>query len=510
MEPKVLLLYAPLQFFGHEIPRPDGSLGLLYLAGALEDAGITVDVVDAVLGPAGSPIEESFHNRIVQSSGLLQVGMSFEKIAQMAVGGRYNVVGIESNFTPQTKMVVETARIIKAADPSILVAIGGVNARSLVKYFLQLGCVDVVALTEAEKIFPRLVRQWCQSRNFDGIDGIAFMLNGQLVFVPPRPDSFSINLDELPLPRWGKLPQDKYARVASPHGDVTTMVGRGIFYAPIMTSRGCPFKCAYCHISLEKERPGDFGDIGSYRMKSVGRVLAEIQILKDLGAEKLYFEDDSLLAKKARVRAIFERVVGSGLEIANVNGVNLVHFLTRNKTTGELEPDADYFELLKAAGFEHIVFPVESGSQRILDKYATAKLNLKTTNLVKLVQVASKVGITSPLNMMIGFPDQTEAEIMESVDLAKRLIDAGAAYCAFFIPIPFPGSQLFHYAIAHGHLDPNFDPDIFSVYRVVMRNTTVPPERLVELREWAFRTVNPKEYVEARIKASTASTISLT
>ena len=95
---------------------------------------------------------------------------------------------------------------------------------------------------------------------------------------------------------------------------------------------------------------------------------------------------------------------------------------------------------------------------------------------------------------------KTEEEIMKSVEYAKRAVDAGAKYCSFFIPIPFPGSQLYNYAISHGHLFPDFDPDSMNWHKPVMKNTVVSPERILELREWAWRTVNRQEYVAERLK----------
>ena len=66
------------------------------------------------------------------------------------------------------------------------------------------------------------------------------------------------------------------------------------------------------------------------------------------------------------------------------------------------------------------------------------KLVLETMDIAGLVRVASDVGISCPVGIMMGFPDETEAEILQSVELAKRLVDAGAKYCSFYIPIPFP------------------------------------------------------------------------
>ncbi len=493
--PKVLLIYPPNQLNPTEAARPDGSLGPLYLASALEAAGFEADVVDASVGTNRDTLDETFHKGVMQPNGLIRIGMTAERIRQLIAEGGYGAVAVHSNFTPQTRTALEVARLAKEVDPKILVMSGGVNARNLPERFLKTGWVDVICLTEGERIIVNILRAWSKGQSWENVSGIVFMRDGKLIRNPIAPGDTSMDLDELPIPAWHKLPMEKYARIASPHGD--TVLDRDLMYAAIMTSRGCPFKCLYCHISKEREFKED---IGNLRLKSVGRVMQEIQTLKDLGVQKIYFEDDSLLAKKSRVKEIFGHLLSMGLKIADVNGVNLVHFLVRNKRTGKLETDRDYLELLYSSGFDQIVFPVESGSQRILDKYATGKLHLPTMDIVEMVRIASGIGITCPVNMMIGFPDETEAEIMQSIEYAKRVVDAGAKYCSFFIPIPFPGSQLYDLALAGGYLSPDFDPDLMNWHRPVMQNTLVPPERVLELREWAWRTVNPKDYVEARLK----------
>ena len=112
------------------------------------------------------------------------------------------------------------------------------------------------------------------------------------------------NLDFLPLPAWDLLPNDKYWQISRPHGGEFP-IDKSIKYASIMTSRGCVFSCAYCHISKEKEQSSPDGGIGKLRTKSIERVLLEINMLKSLGVEYIFIEDDSLLAKKQRTIKIF-------------------------------------------------------------------------------------------------------------------------------------------------------------------------------------------------------------
>ncbi len=494
MEPKVLLVYPPPQLMPNEMPRPDGSLGPLYLAGALERDGIEVDVLDASVGTTSDRLEDTFYNEVMQPNGLVRIGMTVNRISEVIARGGYNVVGINSNFTPQTKMALEVAKAAKSVSKDILVMAGGVSARALPERFLARD-VDVVCATEGESIVVKLVQAFEQGRILAEVSGTITMKNGKVVRHHPESGDTLTNLDDLPFPAWHKLPFEHYDHVVSG--------GRSTFKdnersASFMTSRGCPFRCAFCHISIEREREEENGGIGTLRLKSVDRVMEELRRLKELGVLKIYLEDDSPLAKKARVKEIFNRVRGIGLQIADVNGVNLVHFLKGEG--GRLVIDEEYLELLADAGFRQIVFPVESASQRILDKYATSKLNHSTLDVIELVKIATRLGITCPLNMMIGFPDETEEEIISSIELGRRLVDVGAPYCSLFIPIPFPGSQLYDIALRDGHLQPDFDTDDFNWRRSVMQNTTVPPERIEELQHWGWRDINPKEYLRKRLE----------
>ena len=462
MEPKILFIYPPNQLLPIETPRPDGSLGLLYLAGVLEENSFEVDILDATVGTPKDNLQDTFYKSVMQDNGLIRIGMSLERIKEVVANGKYNIVGISSNFTCQTKMALEVANAVKQVNPEILIIAGGINARNLPEKFLK-NSVDIVCLTEGEKLILSLVR------------------NQELDL------SIFNNLDELPFPAWHKLPFAHYDKIAS---ERAVLPGANLRYAPIMTSRGCPFSCDYCHISTEKH------GIGKLRLKSIDRVIEEIEILRNLGVQKLYFEDDSLLASKKRVQQIFERVQKMNLEITDVNGVNLRDFFIGSKI------DRDYLLLLKESGFNQIVFPVESASQRIIDKYMSQKLNLEKHDVVKLVQVATDIGIICPINIMIGFPYETEQEIIQSIQLGQKLVDAGAVYCTFFIPIPFPGSRLFEHAMQNGHLEKNFNPDIFNWKNSVMQNTLVPPERIEELRDWGWRKVNTDEHVARRLQKS--------
>jgi len=486
---KGLLIYPPNQLMGVERARPDGSLGLLYLAAALEQKGIKADILDASVGTSEQTLDETFHKLVKQENGLIRIGMDFKEIADYVIKKGYDFVGITSYLTPQTTMALKTAEAIKKENPFIKIYAGGVNARALKEKFLETGWFDAICLTEGEIIFPRAILE-----GVENVPGFAYVKKGKIIINPVNESCFTENLDDLPMPAWKKLPFDKYDALNSTHG--TDVTGKGDQrFAPIMTSRGCVWQCKICHISNEKE------NIGKLRLHSIERVLKEIEELKSLGIKKIYFEDDTLLAKKDRVKEIFKRIKDEGLTILNVNGVNLIDFFDKiREIDGKWQIDKEYLQILKDAGFDQMVFPAESGSQRILDKYVSGKVRLDKMDLPLLMKTMKDVGIIAPVNMIIGFPDETEEEIQKSIELGRKLKQNGAPYVSFFLPIPFPGSKLYDIAIEKGYLDENFNRDIMNWKRPVMKNTTVNPRRLEEVRDKANEEINDKEFIANAVR----------
>jgi radical SAM superfamily enzyme YgiQ (UPF0313 family) len=331
-------------------------------------------------------------------------------------------------------------------------------------------------------------------RDVSSVPGIAFRDDTGREVVTAVP-SVLYELDELPLPAWDMLPLDKYWALSRPHGGEFEP-GKTIRYASLQTSRGCPFRCRYCHIS--KEDIGDpSGEIGQFRLKSVERVLTELATLKDLGAEYIFFEDDSLLAKKKRATTLFRAAAEMGLVLADVNGINICHLLTNEH--GKLVIDHELLEAMAAAGFRWLHLPFESASQRLLDKYSSSKWDIATTDTEKLIRACTDVGISVAGNYMIGYPDETIEEIYATVLMAKRHIEQGLNHAALFAVVPFPGTALYEQVLANGQLDADFDTDQMKWTRSILKGIAVPAETLEYMRQLAWLTVNRSRFVDYKI-----------
>lgn len=433
--------------------RPDGTLALPYLDAALTRAGYDSTILDMSVGGPHDRLEDTFYNEVAVSPKLVRVGMTPDRILEYVRD--YDVIAITSIFTPQTSRCFEVGRLIKQAYPEKVLIAGGVNARSLRHHFLKNG-FDCVFLSESENVIVDFAR-YLETGDppLEEIEGIAYMDGDEARLRPMI--RVAENIDDYAMPSWHKLPNEKYWEISRIFGGKEGWidVGEHPRYAAVFTSRGCPFRCTYCHIS--KERGFEAGEIANLRLHSIERVHAEFEQLRDLGVDTVYINDDSFLAKKPRVHTILEILRDYDFRLADVNGVNIVHLFKRHN--GSLVVDEELLYALHAAGFRRLSIPFESGNQRVIDKYSSGKWRIDECDVVELIRRMTRIGVVASGNFMIGYPDETLDELTDTFMLARRAIDAGLHACSFFMVQPFPGTLLFEESIANGQLPRNWHWD---------------------------------------------------
>lgn len=446
--PKIVLMYSPQRFdprFGSV--KPEGSLGILYCAAALRNQHFEVSILDSCVGNDCHNLADTFYRETTLPNGMIRIGLSSEEIVREVYD--YDMVGISSIFTAQTTMVEETVRAIATAYPEKTILAGGVNARSQIPLFLNAGAT-IICTSEAERTIVEIAEAFETNSDISTIRGIAYREKGGSLQITPAA-FVEQYLDNLPYPAWDLAPLAKYWQIARPHGGGFS-TNNPVPYASAMTSRGCPFKCAYCHISKELEGSLS-GNLRQLRLKSLARVIEEMHMLKALGVRHVFLEDDSLLAKKQRALAIFRAIIDLNLELSDVNGINLAHLTTNQR--GEIGVDDELLETMAAAGFKKLIYPVESGSQRIIDTYATGKLNLKRHDIPALIRKAKKLGMEVGGNYTFGYPDETLEEMMQTFIVAKEHRDAGLDYANFVIITPFPGTAFYDLVVRENLWLPN-------------------------------------------------------
>ena len=492
-KPKFLLIYSPQRQdprFG--AVKPEGSLGLAYLAGALRDNNYEVTILDGCVGNEKHSLRETFYRQTTLPNGMIRAGLSPEEIVAEVV--EFDVIGISAIFTAQTTMVVEILRAITQAYPEKLILLGGINARSQQSLFFDAGA-SIICLSESEWTILEIGERLCQgSRDFSGINGIAWkQTGGQIKRVPTS--YVEQDLDQLPFPAWDMLPLQKYWEIARPHGGGFSRENP-VAYAPLMTSRGCPFECDFCHIGLEG-KGSESGNIRKLRLKSHERVMREMAILQSLGVKHFFLEDDSLLGRKRRAMEIFREIIKLKVRLSGVNGINIAHLCSVDG--GKPGIDHALLELMTEAGFDKFMLPVESGSQRIIDTYATGKLNLVRHDIPALIKRTKALGMHIGGNYTFGYPDETLEEMHQTFNLAKAHMDAGLDNANFMIITPFPGTAFYNRVVRENLFLPGVKIDELDWTKVAIK-TLIPKEVLEEMITRGWESVNKPERV-SRIRS---------
>ena len=266
--PKFLLVFPPLQFAEREVVRPDGTLALPYLDAALTEAGFYSRILDMSIGTSKDDLKDTFYREVPLENGLVKVGMTSERILEEV--HNFDVIDITSIFTPQTSRCFEISNLIKKTYPEKILITGGVNARSLRDHFFK-NKFDVIFLSEGEKSIVQFAQFLHSGKpSLSEIPGIAFKKD-ENIYTNPAINAVD-DLDEYPIPSWGNLPLKKYWEISRIWGGREGWIEEGdpTNYAAVFTSRGCPFRCTYCHIS--KEIGDETGPIGKFRYHSLQRV----------------------------------------------------------------------------------------------------------------------------------------------------------------------------------------------------------------------------------------------
>ena len=494
-EVKILLLYPPEQSWPGTMVKPNGSLAYPYLGGALRDIGIETYVYDACVGDSDDNLDNFFNKTEKLPSGMIKTGVSDKRILEVA--SSYDAIGITSIFSQQETQVLNCAKLIKKHFPNKLLFSGGVNAKSRSSIFFAAG-FDIICTSEAESTLQQIAKILQKnSRDFTSVGKIYLKNKFGKIINNSHFGNILQDLDKLPIPAWNLLPNERYWKIGRPHGG-KAQPGTELKYASMMTSRGCPFSCSYCHIA-EEIVESKSGAIGKFRIKSDERVRKELQILKDeIGVKQVFIEDDSIFGMKRRAIRLLKSIVGFGLDLMDVNGINMIHLVKKSNKPGWLVPDEEVIELLAEVGFKEIVLPFESANLRIIKKWCSNKLALDRFSPEDLIKTIKKYKLYVGTNYMLGFPDETRKEIETTVNFANKMKEQGLDHSNFYLVMPVPGTPIFDYCIKKNHLPMDYNPDRFQWTKANLLNTAVPPNELEKIRDKAWNDCNTEQFKKLR------------
>jgi anaerobic magnesium-protoporphyrin IX monomethyl ester cyclase len=421
-------------------PYPKGApqsifipLGIAYLAAVLEKEGYSVNIIDCqVLKPTRRELESEL------------------------IKYQPHVVGVTTS-TLTYEPAVQIIMIAKEVLPDCVALLGGPHVTVMDKETLdEVPQVDVVVRSEGEQTILELAEAVSNShmKGLNEIAGITFRKDGQVVHTRDRP--FIQNLDQLPFPAYKHFPLNKF-RVF------------GKTYLPIITSRGCPFQCAFC---LASRMCGK-----KFRARTPKNVVDELEWLRDThGADAFAFYDDTFTFDETRARKICEELKYRDIDVPWDCRTRV------DRISKELLVE------MRSANCQLIHFGVESGSQKMLDvmkKGATVEQNEKA------ITWAKEAGISVAISVVLGYPGETPDMLKQTFDFIGKTEPDYVYVC---VAIPYPGTELYNLLKELGW-KMSFEWNHYDEQTHVFKNPLLSSETIAETRNTFYNHFLSPSYV---------------
>lgn len=193
---------------------------------------------------------------------------------------------------------------------------------------------------------------------------------------------------------------------------------------PLLSGRGCPFNCFFC--SSHYLGPG-------YRIRGIQNIVREAKnLIVNYGVRYFHFCDELTTINKKRTLELCEGLSSLNVDWGCPVRIDLL--------------DPKQLRKMWDSGCIHIGTGIESFSPKILRfmnkrmDVANAKLNLR---------IARNMGFDVQYTLILGYPGESKETVVETV---KGVKEVGFPPEQVFFPTPYPGSELYKYAVEQGYI----------------------------------------------------------
>ncbi len=433
---KVLLLQPPVQDFYNTDIRLQ-PIGLAYLKAASQKhlPGIRVILKDYHHGwgrrtiplPRELAYLKDYYSKDDKSPfstfhHYYHFGADFETVAHEVAKEKPDLVGIAALFAPYHREVLRCAEAIKKRFP-VPILVGGAQVSAMPETMLAHPAIDFVIQGEGERPFVELLKVLETGKSFEFVSNLGYKKNGRMVF-NPRKENFPI--ETLPFPDLSDLPQDHYRFEKRP-------------LCFIITSRGCPYRCAFC--SVHKT----FGH--KCRRRSAESILTEIKQRYREGYRVFDFEDDNLTFDRKEMTGLCEELIRTfpkkDIQLLAMNGVCYWTL------------DGGILKLMRRAGFTHLNLSLVSTNTALLKTVHRPNPLKKYREVIKR---ATALGFKIVTYQILGLPEDTLPSMIKTLLFNAKLPVLLGASPFYLIP---------HSPIARHFGDPA-ETDVFKARLTAM------------------------------------------
>ncbi len=284
---------------------------------------------------------------------------------------------------------------------------------------LALSCqyVDYICIGEGELIWRDILEALGDGKSLRGIPGLALRgPDGGIEMTPCRPFA---DLKDFGMLDFSLLEMEKYTQ--------DYLGCKKMVY--LYSAKGCPGNCAFCsnttfHKSTFRKRPAEY-------------VIREIEYLVEhYGVDSVYFSDELWCMNREDLQDFCRQIKESGVRI---------HFGIQLRIGMFREED---YRLLYECGCRWVIFGIETGNTEMQKRIHK---HLSFEKVCDTFEMTNRIGLISIGSMIIGYPDETEDQLRDSVRLMNT---AKADLWPVYYFTPLPGTELFNEVVRRGLYSP--------------------------------------------------------
>lgn len=431
---KYLLISPPKRGIKLFVESP--PIGLGYLATAIRKLGHDVDIKDCLV--------EDWDNT---------------RTCAYIMEQQPDIIGINL-FSTALSSVKELCEMIHKHYPYGMIILGGPhcsgNPEHTLRYFPEVAYAFRGECEIPIKEFDELL----QGKRIEGdVTGLIWRQGFNIRANPPIEHP---NIEDFGFPAWDLIDPRKYFK----------QVNVGDKSINVHFSRGCPFHCRFC-VKLGTK----------VRFRSIEHIWQELEMLnKEYGVTRFIINDEGYTMVIPFVKKFCRHAI--------TQGNKFTFFTATGMRLNRL--DDEMLTLMLIAKHERMFGTgIESGVPRVRQELMNKQLTQE--ELVNGLTMLNEHGFQPVGNFIIGFPGETKAELIESVNFACRMYDKHLIHGANFVPfLPLPGSEATNNLIASGELSPDYDFSKANLSVVCYAPKGMTIKELDALRRWAVWKFNTR------------------
>jgi radical SAM superfamily enzyme YgiQ (UPF0313 family) len=304
---------------------------------------------------------------------------------------------------------IRVSEAAKQARPDLPVVWGGWHASLFADQCLLEAPVNVAVQAQGEQTMAEVLDRLWQGENLNGVPGCSWIQDGHVHSGPPRPLE---DINRFPAHDYGLMPVARYFAL------------KRVRQLDYVASQGCRFRCAFC------------ADPAVFRRAWFGlqpaRIGDELEALwKRYRFSDVAFQDETFFTHQRRVVQIAEEFLRRGL--------GFTWTATLRADQGQRLPD-DVFALCRLSGLRRVMVGVESADQGMLD---WMNKDIRVEQVWDTAAKCLRHGIAALYNFIVGFPDESDESVSETLRMAKRLRAMSPLFeVAVFLYKPYPGNPI--------------------------------------------------------------------